>query len=187
MTEGARFDECYLVGLDKTCPLKVWCHPIACVLTECDRWMQARPFFHHLEQRGLFGAVVFEAKTTPGERVQDIIEGSGGKIDAVVSRRNGSRRLPQLLELCCSGGDLAGKRLRLPHKTGVGCFHSFIGLIVQTPVAVKTIAGEPVPLPEGIGESGVDTPCSIKTHQISATSSVEHGSNCRRAVRQSVF
>src|SRR4029453_1774324 len=185
MTEGARFDECHLVGLDKTCPLKVWCHSIACVLTERDRWMQARPFFHHLEQCGLFGAVIFEAKTAPSEGVEDVIESSGSKINSVMSRRDSSRRLPQLLELFCSSCDLAGKLIRLPHKTGVGRFHRFIGLIVKTPVTVKTVAGEPVPLSEGIGESSIDTPGSIKTHQIPATPSVKHSSNCRRAVWES--
>ena len=144
--------------------------------------MQARSFFYHLEQRGLFGAVIFEAKTAPGEGVEDVIEGSRGKIDAIVSRRNSSRRLPQLLELFCSSCDLVGKLIRLPHKTSVGRFHGFIRLIIKTPVTVKTVAGEPVPLPEGIGESGIDAPGSIKTHQIPATPSVEHSSNCRRAV-----
>src|SRR5215468_9837388 len=187
MTEGPRFDERHLVGLDKTCPLKVWCHSIACVLTERDRWMQARPFFYHLEQRGLFGAVIFEAKTAPGEGMEDVIESSGSKINSVVSRRDGPRRLPQLLELFCRGRDFAGKLIRLPHKTGVGCFHRFIGLIVKTPVAVKTVAGEPVPLPEGIGETSIDTPGSIKTHQIPATPSVEHSSNCRRTVWESIL
>src|SRR4029453_11328137 len=187
MTEGARFDERHLVGLDKTCPLKVWCHSIACILTERDRWMQARSFFHHLEQRGLFGAVIFEAKTAPGESTEDVIESSGSKINSVVSRRDGSRRFPQPSALVCSGCDFAGKLIRLPQKTGVGRFHSFIGLIVKTPVAVKTVAGEPVPLSEGIGESSIDTPGSIKTHQIPATPSVEHSSNCRRAVWESVF
>src|SRR4029453_11323031 len=187
MTEGARFDECHLVGLDKTCPLKVWCYPIACVLTERDRWMQARPFFPHLEQRGLFGAMIFEAKTAPGEGVEDVIECSRGEVDAVVSRRNSSRCLPQLLELFCSSCDLVGKLIRLPHKTGVGRFHGFIGLMVKTPVTVKTVAGEPVPLPEGIGESGIDATGSIKTYQISAMSSVKHCSNCRGAVRESVL
>src|SRR5215831_7240199 len=172
MTEGARFDERHLVRLDKTCPLKVWCHPIACVLTECDRWMQARSFFYHLEQRSLLSAVIFEAKNTPGEGVEDIFESSRSKIDAVVSRRNSSRRLPQLLELVCSDCDLVGKLIRFPHNTSVGRFHGFIRLIVKTPVAVKTIAGKPVSLPEGIGESGIDAPGSINTHQISTTSSV---------------
>src|SRR4029453_2004064 len=153
MTEGACFDERHLIGLDKTCPLKVWCHPITCVLTECNRWMQAYPFFQHLEQCGLLGAVIFEAKTAPGKGVQDVLEGSRGKIDSIVSRRNSSRCLPQLLELFCGGCDLVGKLIRLPHKTGVGRFHGFIRLIVKTPVAVETVAGEPIPLPEGIGES----------------------------------
>src|SRR4029434_4287914 len=160
MTEGARFDERHLVGLDKTCPLKVWCHSIACVLTERDCWMQARPFFHHLEQRGLFGAVIFEAKTAPSESVEDVIESSGSKINSVVSRRDGPRRLPQLLELFCSGCDFAGKLIRLPHKTGVGRFHSFIGLIVKTPVAVKTVAGETIPLSEGLSGSHLEHPRS---------------------------
>src|SRR6516162_7940513 len=103
MTEGAGFDERHLVGLDKTCPLKVWCHPITGVLTERDRWMQACPFFRHLEQCGLFGTVIFEAKTAPGEGVEDVLKGSGGQIGSVASRRNGSRRLPQLFELFCRG------------------------------------------------------------------------------------
>src|SRR5437867_1101531 len=133
MTEGSRFDERHLVGLNKTCSLKVWCHPIACVLTERDRCMQARPFLHHLEQCGLFGTVVFEAKTAPGESVEDVIKGSGGKIDSVVSRRNSSRCLPQLPELFCSDCDPVGKLLRRPHKTSIGRFHGFIRLIVETP------------------------------------------------------
>ena len=91
-----------------------------------------RPFFHHLEQRSLFGTVIFEAKTAPGEGVQDVLEGSRGKIDAIVSRRNSSRRLPQLLELFCSGCDLVGKLIRLPYKTSVGRFHSFIRLIINS-------------------------------------------------------
>src|SRR5207245_8692577 len=120
-----------------------------------------------------FGAVIFEAKTTPGEGVEDIIEGRRGKIDSVVSRRNSSRRLPQLLELFCSGCDFVGKLIRLPHKTGVGRFHGFIRLIVKTPVTVKIVAGEPVPLSNGIGESGIDAPGSINTHQTPATPRAE--------------
>src|SRR5262245_6797439 len=128
--------------------------------------------------------MIFETKTAPGEGVENVIESSRGEVDSVVSGRNSSRRLPQLLELFCSGGELVGKLIRLPHKTGVVRFHGFIGLMVKTPVTVKTIAGEPVPLPEGIGESSIDPPSSIKTHQISATASREHCSNCRRAIRE---
>ena len=119
--------------------------------------MQARSFFYHLEQCGLFGAVIFEAKTAPGEGVEDVIEGSGGNIDAIAPGRNGSRRLPQLLEWFFQpAGDLAGKLVRLPRKAGVGRFHGFIRLIIKAPVTVKTVAGEPVPLPKGIGKSDID-------------------------------
>src|SRR5215470_892716 len=166
MTEGAGVDERHLVGLETTCPLKVWRHPIAGVLTECDRWVQARPFFHHLEQCCLFGTVIFEAKTAPGEGVQDVLDGSRGQIDAVVPRRNSPRSLSQLFELFGSSVDLVGKLLRLPHKTGVGRFHGFICLIVNPPVAVKTTARAAVPMTKGIGKPGTAAAGSIKAPKI---------------------
>src|SRR5262249_17930121 len=92
VTEDSGLDQRHLVWLDESRPLKVRRHPIAGILTQCDRGMQAGALCDHLEQGGLFGAVVFEAETAPGERVQDVLKGRWRQVDAIAPRGDGMRR-----------------------------------------------------------------------------------------------
>ena len=191
MTQDSRgstgLNERHLIRSDESSRLKIWRDAIAGVLTHGDGRVQMDTFLHHLEQRRLLRPMIFETKTTPGEHLENVIEGCWSQIDTIAPRGDDVRWPLQDLELLCRLGDLTRKDGGLPDEPSIARLDGLIALIINTPIAVEGKAFKPVPLSERIGKAGVNTASRVNADQISTTAGVKDSSDGISPIGETVF
>src|SRR5262245_26169745 len=71
--------------------LKIRGNPIVCILGKTKHWMELGIAFHHPEQRRLFCAMIFEAKSSPVQQPDNLSQSHRREVYSVAAWCNGPR------------------------------------------------------------------------------------------------